>query len=363
MGAVSSKSAHAPPTNAITNSLEEIAISVNIQAITFGIATSMAYVHIRRASADPMWLRISVVVTWLFCTVSLVVMILAMYELTITGFDNPINLLTLPWQVSIALSPTFLAATIFTVRSAFLIRLWHFNARRITDRSWHMIVRSILLIFTALLTLFVMGSGILIGVRLFQTPSALTIYRIKHNFIVLFGGGILADVILAAMLCFGLHRSRSGLKRSDSVINRLIAYSLQACLFPTVVGIAALLAYSLSRNPLLYAPFYIQIGNLYLISLAATLNHRKVVQEQFRQPLELTLDALNSTAALDVEAASSQMTSVAQNEIHRPVLHEKTSSETLSSSRYSSSSICLEDPKKSKAEIQSTLSDEVIELN
>ena len=50
-----------------------------------------------------------------------------------------------------------------------------------------------------------------------------------------------ADIIIAGILVFLLHRSRSGFKRSDSVINRLIPYTIASGLLTGVDGLLALI--------------------------------------------------------------------------------------------------------------------------
>lgn len=81
------------------------------------------------------------------------------------------------------------------------------------------------------------------------------------------------------------------MQRTNSVINLLILYSVNTALFPTVIGIVCLIVFLAMPNSLLYIPFYIQIANLYLVSLVASLNHREVVLEQMKKPLTLDYSA------------------------------------------------------------------------
>lgn len=107
----------------------------------------------------------------------------------------------------------------------------------------------------------------------------------------MFALGTSADVLLVAMLVACLHNSRTGIQRTNSVINLLILYSVNTALFPTVIGVVCLIVFLAMPNSLLYIPFYIQIANLYLVSLVASLNHREVVLEQIKKPLTLDYSA------------------------------------------------------------------------
>ncbi|KAH9829975.1 uncharacterized protein C8Q71DRAFT_727742 [Rhodofomes roseus] len=106
-------------------------------------------------------------------------------------------------------------------------------------------------------------------------------------------GGICADILLVVTLCLSLYRARSGLRRTDSALTLFILYSVYNGLLPTCFGIATLISLLSRPNTNLYTPFYIQIGNLFLISLVSSLNHRKTVRSQIQRELDLNYDAFD----------------------------------------------------------------------
>ncbi|KAH9931924.1 uncharacterized protein B0H18DRAFT_70567 [Fomitopsis serialis] len=128
----------------------------------------------------------------------------------------------------------------------------------------------------------------------FRAVNSPTFTNIQHNlFTAMFSVGIAADVILTAMLCVALHKSRSGLKRTNSIINLLIMYSIKTGGIACGCAITTLVIFVCSPLGLIYAPFYVQTANLYLVSLLATLNYRRTIQTRIQQPLSLDYAAFD----------------------------------------------------------------------
>jgi len=143
----------------------------------------------------------------------------------------------------------------------------------------------------------------------FQAIDSPSFTDIQHNlFTAMFSVGIAADVILTAMLCVALHKSRSGLKRcarsnarrsinalrrTNSIINLLIMYTIKTGVIACGCAITTLIIFICSPLGLIYAPFYVQTANLYLVSLLATLNYRRTIQTRIQQPLSLDFAAFD----------------------------------------------------------------------
>ena len=69
--------------------------------------------------------------------------------------------------------------------------------------------------------------------------------------------GAAADVAIAATLIYLLQTSRTGFQRSDTIINRLILFSLNTGLLTGVDAIMSLVMISLFPNSLIYIMFYV----------------------------------------------------------------------------------------------------------
>jgi hypothetical protein len=86
------------------------------------------------------------------------------------------------------------------------------------------------------------------------------------------------DVLIAAVLCIVLHRSRTGFHRSDTMINKLIVFAVNTGLLTSICAVASLISIVVAGNTFLYICFYFSLGRLYSNSLLATLNARNMIR-------------------------------------------------------------------------------------
>ncbi|KAJ3573828.1 hypothetical protein NP233_g2169 [Leucocoprinus birnbaumii] len=86
------------------------------------------------------------------------------------------------------------------------------------------------------------------------------------------------DLLIAASLCIILHQSRTGFQRSDTMIKKLIVYSVNTGLLTSLCAVASLISIVLAGHTFLYIMFFFCIGRLYSNSLLATLNARKKIR-------------------------------------------------------------------------------------
>ncbi|KAG8218151.1 hypothetical protein J3R82DRAFT_3693 [Butyriboletus roseoflavus] len=83
------------------------------------------------------------------------------------------------------------------------------------------------------------------------------------------------DVLIAAFLCSLLQMSRTGFRRSDTMINKLIVFSINTGLLTSICAVASLISIAAWPTTFIYIAFYFCLGRLYCNSLLATLNARK----------------------------------------------------------------------------------------
>jgi len=88
------------------------------------------------------------------------------------------------------------------------------------------------------------------------------------------------DVLIASSLVYLLNSARTGFRKSDTMINKLIIFVVNTGILTTLCAIAALICLVASPNTLIYASFYFCIGRLYLNSFLATLNARHSITEK-----------------------------------------------------------------------------------
>jgi len=90
--------------------------------------------------------------------------------------------------------------------------------------------------------------------------------------------GVVADVLIAAALFYFLRRSRTGFKKSDTMISRLIMFTVSTGFLTSICAIASLVSILVWGQTLIYVAFYFSLGRLYSNSLLATLNARQSIR-------------------------------------------------------------------------------------
>jgi len=109
--------------------------------------------------------------------------------------------------------------------------------------------------------------------------------------------GAASDVLITVVLCTLLHRARTGIRSSDTMINILIAFSVQTGMLTSLCAIASLIAITALPNSFIYICFYFFMGRLYCNSLLATLNVRGTIRERAHDSRGMSLHPMGSSSA------------------------------------------------------------------
>jgi len=226
----------------------------------YGLVTYQFIVYRNTKYNDPLWIRS--IVGSLFCidTLHSAVAVYAAWEMCVTNYGNPASLAFVSWTIPFTACATALAAL---VTQAFL-------GHRVL-----VLTKSKLLVgVIALCSIigFVFGlyagiySGILHAVAKFGPLSfPVTMWLVFQTS---------ADVIITISLSYILSRSRTGFRRTDTIINRLIRGAVQTGLFASLFALADMFSFLLHRNTNLYAMFAYPLGRIYTNTLLDTLNAR-----------------------------------------------------------------------------------------
>ncbi|KAK7448085.1 hypothetical protein VKT23_013842 [Stygiomarasmius scandens] len=118
-----------------------------------------------------------------------------------------------------------------------------------------------------------------ISVYFSQTWSRGTYVRIASELNVLSrlinAFGAAGDVAITVALIWLLGKSKSGIQRTNTVINKLITFILTTGLATSIDAILSLISISVWPDTFIYITFYCVIARLYSNSLMATLNARQ----------------------------------------------------------------------------------------
>ncbi|KAJ7442172.1 hypothetical protein B0H11DRAFT_1932496 [Mycena galericulata] len=86
------------------------------------------------------------------------------------------------------------------------------------------------------------------------------------------------DVLITSVLIYYLATAKKGLKQTDHMINRLIAFTFNTGIPTSLCGVAACIAINVSPDTFIYMFWFIMFGRLYTNTLLVTLNTRNYIR-------------------------------------------------------------------------------------
>ncbi|ESK95045.1 hypothetical protein Moror_13935 [Moniliophthora roreri MCA 2997] len=94
------------------------------------------------------------------------------------------------------------------------------------------------------------------------------------------GSAAAADIMIAASLCYYLSRSKTGFRRTDSLITILIIYTVTTGLMTSVIDFAIIITFALMPNNYVWLALFWVVGRCYVNSFLAALNCRDSLREK-----------------------------------------------------------------------------------
>ncbi|KAE9388245.1 hypothetical protein BT96DRAFT_1004360 [Gymnopus androsaceus JB14] len=193
---------------------------------------------------------------------------------------------------------------LWLVQFLYLTRIWSLT------RSMLMLRKLVVPVLFAVIVIAIIGFGAGLGMhRTFSDAVAQKLTAIHPSFynrtariesnislilleprqwVVYLGFGVSAaiDVAIATIMIVILHRSITGMKRTDGVISALIHYFFSTGLLTSVAAIIYIILFAASAQTALYLGMAFLISRLYTISFLELLN----VRNQLREDLEATVE-------------------------------------------------------------------------
>ncbi|KAF7360799.1 hypothetical protein MVEN_00811900 [Mycena venus] len=95
------------------------------------------------------------------------------------------------------------------------------------------------------------------------------------------------DVLIAISLCYYLNHRRSGVKSTDTLVQKLIIYSINCGILCSLVAVLGLITFLTMPNNLINFAFNFVLGKVYSNSLLSTLNARSHLREAHKGAIAL----------------------------------------------------------------------------
>ncbi|KAL5478242.1 hypothetical protein ACEPAI_2426 [Sanghuangporus weigelae] len=216
---------------------------------------------------DKRWIKPYILIIWILDTVHQGFLIKSTYKHLVTDYRNSLNLLHIDKTIIyIGMGSAIIDAL---VQCVFVMRAWSLsNKSRILTGALIIAV-----IGQICITLAYAGQAVGFNSvpQLFATVSTERAMNATW---------VITDTFIAAVMVYILRERGVGMKRTDSILHRLILYSVGTGLVTGVIGVAAFIGSELLPNSLVYIFPDLLLPKLYLNCLLASLNARVGLREK-----------------------------------------------------------------------------------
>ncbi|KIK80895.1 hypothetical protein PAXRUDRAFT_833247 [Paxillus rubicundulus Ve08.2h10] len=238
-------------------------------AFLYGIFCMQTFHYARNYTEDRLFLKWVVAFLWILETVHLAFSIHFIEYYLIMNFDNPPALEYSIWS----LGATFLVGYlgVWIVNLCFVWRIWKLSRQNGTC--------IFLIILTTIRTAIDLANCVFSFIHT-SIPEFLSM-----SFPTMLAGWVLAaiaDSLIAIVLCYHLRKCRSGMRRTEHIINRLLLYTINTGALAALFAIITMILYLALAGSLVFCGFDQIQSKLYGISLLASLNSRKATLAQAR---------------------------------------------------------------------------------
>ncbi|KAJ3731017.1 hypothetical protein DFJ43DRAFT_442804 [Lentinula guzmanii] len=243
-------------------------VGLIVSATLYGATILQVYLYYRNYPKDARFLKVLVFTLCIFDTMQLVLCVTALYWYLITNYNNPSVLDQLTWSMELQTDCNGVIALLVEC----------FFARRVWLMSSNMYLVTIIVILAAIH--FVLGIVFTVDSFRLVTNTEFGNLIVRWVTSAGIGSAAAADVIIAGALCFYLSKSRTGFKKTDSLISTLIVYSLTTGLITSLIGVVIVVTFATMPNDYIWLAFFWIDGKCYVNSCLAALNSRESLREK-----------------------------------------------------------------------------------
>ncbi|KAI5828880.1 hypothetical protein K523DRAFT_306229 [Schizophyllum commune Tattone D] len=282
-------SMNAQPHMAVDNTVGASLVGALCAAALYGVSCVQTWWYFTRYGADVWYIKALVLLVFVFDTVHQILISHTVYFYVVSNYNNPGSLNNMTW--SILLEVLFNGMIGLLVQGFLTMRVWKLSNKC----KW----------LTGLITGLVISEfacSVVFTAKSLQLETWSQLSSMKPLSMTVNVLGAIADVIIAAGLFFYLHRSRTGFKKSDTMISKLIMFAVSTGMLTSVCAIGSLISISVWGDTLIYVAFYFRYSN----SLLATLNARKDIRELIDDPESLSFSLQTRSKSIHNRTFGSQ---------------------------------------------------------
>ncbi|KAJ6516242.1 hypothetical protein C8R45DRAFT_1142012 [Mycena sanguinolenta] len=291
----------------IDNTMGSALLGCIFAAGLYGVSCVQTWYYFNRyGSTDHWYIKALVGLVFVCDSVHQALISHTVYWYVITNYSRPEALSNLVWSILVSVSAVdrffvdtraqlevlFNGLIGLVVQSFLTMRVWRLSNRNkcltaiTVYRSYSAVIDND--IAKASLVLAEFGCSVAFTIQSMQLHTWEELAQLKGLSMSVNVLGAAADFLIALILVFYLRRSRTGFKKSDTMITKLIMFTVSTGLLTSICALASLVSILVWGQTLIYVAFYFSLGRLYFNSVLATLNARKDIRAMTDDPEDLT---------------------------------------------------------------------------
>ncbi|ESK84002.1 hypothetical protein Moror_11538 [Moniliophthora roreri MCA 2997] len=240
-------------------------LGIIVNTFLFGLVCYQFLVYKTTEFNDPTWIKTIIAALFLIDLLHSVVEIYGAWEMCVTNYANPGSLQFVSWVIPFTAATTAVAALIAQI----------FLGHRVL-----LLIRSTFLtVVIGFLSIVGCVFGITAGIKSGIIRDVTKFAPLKPFVIGKLAFQTAADLLITASLTIVLSRSRTGFRRTDSIINRLIRGAIQTGFFVSIFALGDLFSFLFLEQTNWYAFFAFPIGRIYTNTMLDTLNSRRTIKQ------------------------------------------------------------------------------------
>ncbi|ESK85261.1 hypothetical protein Moror_11368 [Moniliophthora roreri MCA 2997] len=230
----------------------------------------------RRESGDGIFTKVTVGALFFFSTLHTAFLSHQIYTDYVQWFDKPDLLNIIPFSASTMLLAIYLTA--FTAQIFFASRIWLLSkstGQKILCCSPVVLLAVLQISFGIAQTVLVIKTAVFSRL---ETTARITSTQA--------GTCAACDIMITLVLCFQLEQARSGSRRTNSAVDKLILYAINRGAATSTAALVQLILFVVKPGTFIFMIFLLPSCHLYVISVVSMLITRDAIRNKLREAPE-----------------------------------------------------------------------------
>ncbi|KAG1840177.1 hypothetical protein DFJ58DRAFT_94450, partial [Suillus subalutaceus] len=250
------------------NTFGALFIGVVLSAVLFGLTNVQIFIYFQ-THKDTRMTNFKLIVIWLWITDALHLALIThcVYYYLVTNYANFSALTEIVW--SFKLQVIFDVLIVDTVQFSYVYRIWIVSKGR--SRVLWAVIMCIVVVLSA-------GVSIPLILAQYRSHVFQDIVATEWASYLTLGSATFNDILIASSLCYLLATSRTGFSSTDSLVTKLVSYTISTGCLTSVCSIIAVITCAVMPNNFIFLSIAFLVTKLYVNSFMALLNAKYYLQ-------------------------------------------------------------------------------------